>query len=133
MGWNQEKAGPSRREPAYKILLLSLGKREGCPSNLIWHFVRNRRSSLRSPENMGAVRDFGFLMVVLVGEDRPFVILMLQGIVPVFQRVMTRVEGFQGSFEIIGAGFKGAKAVNEVIPHPQGNRDCGVEVRLESK
>src|SRR5277367_1303917 len=50
---NQEKAGPSRREPAYRILHLSLGKREGCPSNLIWHFVRNGRSSLRSPENMG--------------------------------------------------------------------------------
>src|SRR5277367_2471585 len=52
-GWNQEKAGPSRQEPMYTILLLSLGKREGCPSNLIWHFVRNGRSSLCSPENMG--------------------------------------------------------------------------------
>ena len=68
-----------------------------------------------------------------MGNDRPFVILVLQGIVPVFQHVVTGVEGFQGSFEIIGAGFKGAKAVNEVVPHPQGDRDCGVKVRLGSK
>ena len=72
-------------------------------------------------------------MVVPVGEDRPFVILVLQGIVLVFQRVVTGVEGFQGSFEIIGAGFKETKAVNEMILHLQGNRDCGVEVRLGSK
>src|SRR5277367_1348636 len=52
-GWNQEKAGPSRREPVYRILLLSSGKREGCPSNLIWHLVKKERSSFRSPENIG--------------------------------------------------------------------------------
>src|SRR5271170_4068721 len=52
-GWNQEKAGPSRREPVYKILLLSSGKREGCSLNLIWHLVRKERRSFRSPETIG--------------------------------------------------------------------------------
>src|SRR5271170_296490 len=52
-GWNQEKAGPSRREPVYRILLLSSGKREGWPSNLIWHLVRKERRSFRSPETIG--------------------------------------------------------------------------------
>ena len=58
-GWNQLKAGPSRHVPAYKILLLSVGKREACPSNLSWHFVINGRSSLRSPENIGGSGIFG--------------------------------------------------------------------------
>src|SRR5271170_3641117 len=52
-GRNQEKAGPSRRESVYRILLLSSGKREGCLSNLIWHLVRKERRSFRSPENIG--------------------------------------------------------------------------------
>src|SRR5271170_1458 len=58
-GWNQEKAGPLRREPVYRILLLSSGKREGCPSNLIWHLVRKERRSFQSPENMGGSRILG--------------------------------------------------------------------------
>ena len=44
-GWNQEKAGPSRSEPIYRILLLLSGKQGGCSSNLIWHLVGKERRS----------------------------------------------------------------------------------------
>ena len=126
-GWSFE-AGASVQDLASFV-----GEARGLPVELDLAFREKQEEFFAFAGEYGGVRDFGFLMVVPVGEDRPFVILVLQGIVPVFQRVVTGVEGFQASFEVIGAGFKGAKAVNEVIPHPQGNRDCGVEVRLGSK
>jgi len=53
-------------------------------------------------------------------------ILVFQGIVPILQRLDVGVEDLQCLFLIVELGFKagleGAEAIEEVIPHTQG--DC---------
>jgi hypothetical protein len=76
----------------------------------------------------GRIGDFGFLVVALfVGENRLIVIFVFQSIVSVLQRLEVAVEGLQCSFLIVGAAFKerleGAEAIEDVIPHPQGDVD----------
>ena len=126
-GWSF-KAGAGVQDLASFI-----GEATGLPIELDLAFREEREEFFAFAGKHGGFRDFRFLVVVPVGEDRPFVILVLQGVVPVLHRIVTGVEGFQCPFVVIGAGFEGAEAVNEVIPHSQGDRDCGVGVRLRSK
>jgi hypothetical protein len=83
----------------------------------------------------GRIGDLGFLLVApFVGENCLIEIFVFQSIVPVLQRLEVGVEGLQCSFLIAGAGFKevleGAEAIEEVIPHPQGDVDYRVCVIL---
>jgi len=80
----------------------------------------------------GRIRDFEFLVVALfVGENRLIVIFVFQSIVSVLQRLEVAVEGLQLSFVIAAAAFQkgleGAEAIDEVIPHPQGDVDYRVD------
>ena len=79
----------------------------------------------------GRIGDFGFLPVaIFVGENRPIVIFTLQSIVPALQRLEVAVESLQSVLVSVGAdfqeGLEGAEAVEEVIPHPQGDIDYWV-------